>query len=946
MHFNKKRFLSAAMAAMLLTGAAACGKEDKETIGTETVEGALGAAAAGEDGKKEDSGYTVTGENENKELVFANQPEASYWFPAELLEWDASADADLAYNISTVPLAVRADAEALTPVNGTQNKQTKVMALSIMNSSTSGNAPHGLNVVDANTFSYWQYVDLLVYWGGSSGEGLIVPPSPDVVDAAHKNGVKVAGTIFFPQNEHGGKMEWLEDFLTQDASGSYPIVDKLIEVAETYGFDGWFFNQETQGTEEEPLTGEHAAKMCELIAELKEKAPQLEAVYYDSMTESGELDWQNALTEENVVFLKDKDGNPVADDMFLNFWWTEEELVEEDLLAASASLAEEKGIDPYAVYAGMDVQSDGYNTDIRWDLLENPEGGTYTSIGLYCPSWTYFSADTMQDFWKQENKLWVNEKGDPSAEITYSSDTKWRGISTYIIERTAITELPFITNFSQGSGYGFYKNGTKISDMDWNNRGIADVLPTYRYIIEQENNSLTADLDVGDAWYGGNSIILRGSVKAGEDSKIRLYACDLPVNGDVIFTTTAKANTSTKLVAVVTFSDGTQAELAGSQAVGTEWTTVEFDTAQLAGKTVREISYTVTPEEENNIYQFRFGNITLAEGAETKASAVSNAKVESQEFDEDSMYAGVRLVWESDVPAAYYEVYAVLADETRSFLGASNTTNFYVNALPRLGDTNKTTFEIVPVTDRFLQGTAAQADMEWPDNSLPKAGFTADHTLVAPGETISFTSLCSQNTEKVSWTLEGADTENAAGETVRTAYQQPGTYTVTVTAENASGTDTKTIEGFIVVEEKAAEGLALLSSNAPAEADTFVNDNEAPEFAVDGDYKKKWCATGSAPHEITLDLGAVKTVSEVDVYHAEAGGEGADMNTKSYIISVSEDGINFTDVISVTRNTAGTTHDTFAPVQAQYVKLLINKPTQGSDSAARIYEIEVFGLEN
>ena len=68
-----------------------------------------------------------------------------------------------------------------------------------MNASTSGNAPHGLNTANANVFSYWQYIDKLVYWGGSSGEGLIVAPSADVIDAAHRNGVPVLGTVFFPQ---------------------------------------------------------------------------------------------------------------------------------------------------------------------------------------------------------------------------------------------------------------------------------------------------------------------------------------------------------------------------------------------------------------------------------------------------------------------------------------------------------------------------------------------------------------------------------------------------------------------------------------------------------------------------------------------------------------------------------------------------------------------------
>ena len=176
-------------------------------------------------------------------------------------------------------------------------------------------------------------------------------------------------------------------------------------------------------------------------------------------------------------------------------------------------------------------------------------------------------------------------------------------------------------------------------------------------------------------------------------------------------------------------------------------------------------------------------------------------------------------------------------------------------------------------------------------------------------------------------------------------YEKEGTYAVTVKAENESGSDEKTVEGYIVITKDASGGLELLSQGAGTEADTYVNENEAPQFAVDGDVTKKWCATGSAPHEITIDLGSAQTVSAVDISHAEAGGESADMNTKSYAIYTSADGTDFQEVRSVTRNTAGTTHDTFAPVEAQFVKVVINKPTQGSDSAARIYEIEVYGLK-
>lgn len=947
------------LAASLSAGVTACGTDtaagNPNTVeSTETnTQTANEQETEAETAQTAQTVYTLTEENENKELTMNRQPESSYWFPAQLLEWNAQEDEDLVFNISHVPLAQRADRQSLTTVNATQNKETNVMAISIMNASTSGNSPHGLNKVDANTFSYWQYVDILVYWGGSSGEGLIVAPSADVVDAGHTNGVKVIGTIFMPQTAHGGKMEWLDDLLTKNEDGSFPVADKLIEVAKLYGFDGWFMNQETEGTDEEPLTEEHAKLMQEFLQYFKAQAPELELVYYDSMTIDGEMDWQNALTEENAPYLIDADGNAAADEMFLNFWWTTDSLAEEELLKNSALLAQEKGIDPYDLYAGVDIQSDGWHTEIKWNLFENENGTTYTSLGLYCPSWAYFSTDTIQDFWKQENRLWVNSKGDPSEDVQVSDSTQWKGISSYVVERTAVTSFPFVTNFCTGNGYSFFKNGQQVSLLDWNNRSISDIMPTYRYIINDgEGNKLSADLDVADAYYGGTSLILRGNLKKDTASEIKLYATDLSVDSDIIYTTTARAKgAEVALNAVLELEDGSTVTLEGDKKVADEWTTVTYDTSSLKGKTIKSISYQMTAGEDVSGLQFRFGNITMMQPNSEEKVTVSNVRVLDAEFDEDSMYAGVRLAWDSsenqqEKETDYYEVYRINQDGTKSLLGVSNTTSFYINTLPRTDETNKSTFEVVAVNAAFEESAGAQVVMDWPDNSLPKADFTADMTLAAPGETITFESLCSANTKSVSWTLTGADKESAEGESVSVTYANEGVYSVKVKAQNDSGSSETEKEAYIVVTAQASEGLTLLSQGAGTEADAYVNENEAPQFAVDGDITKKWCATGSAPHEITLDLGEVKTVSAVDISHAEAGGESADMNTKSYTILVSEDGAAFEEVRNVTKNTKGTTHDTFAPVNARYVKLVVNKPTQGSDSAARIYEIGVYGLEN
>lgn len=180
-----KKVISIILAASMIFSLTACGsgkaQDTQETVAVQESETAQQTEAAPDPETTAEAQptakYSVTEENANKELTMTRQPEASYWFPAQLLEWNAADDEDLIFNVSTVPLAGRADPDSLETVNATQNKDTKILAISIMNGSTSGNSPHGLNKAEANAFSYWQYVDTLVYWGGSSGEGLIVAPS-------------------------------------------------------------------------------------------------------------------------------------------------------------------------------------------------------------------------------------------------------------------------------------------------------------------------------------------------------------------------------------------------------------------------------------------------------------------------------------------------------------------------------------------------------------------------------------------------------------------------------------------------------------------------------------------------------------------------------------------------------------------------------------------------
>jgi len=956
---RKKKILNAALslilALVMVIGLVGCNSNAPETEPEPDPEPAAEPATEPADEPEEPKAVTLSVTEEstyNKPLT--NIPEVPYWFPKDLLEWDPAADDAAPYNVSSIPLATRVDKSALTPANATQNKDMNVVAISIMNASTSGNAPHGLNTAAVNVFSYWQYIDKLVYWGGSSGEGLIVVPSADVIDAAHTNGVPVLGTVFFPQAAHGGKIEWLNDFLQKDDSGNFPIIDKLIEVCDYFGFDGWFINQETEGGEGDPngsLTAEHASLMQEFIKAFKAKAgDKLELMWYDSMTVDGEMDWQNALTDKNKFAIIGDDQEQIADSMFLNFWWNTETYAPDELLKASVEKAAELGVDPYDLYAGIDVQANGYNTPVRWNLFAPDGQAPYTSLGLYCPSWTFFAADDFFTSYQElENRLWVNEKGDPFVPSTASvEDKEWVGVSTYSIEQTVIDEVPFVTNFSMGHGYSFFIDGQKVSAKDWNNRSMQDVMPTYRWHLEQgEGNTLEATVDYSDAYYGGTSLKLFGKAAKDQTTAITLYSAQLPMAADTSFTVKAKASHEAALDLVVGLSDGSSQTISGDRKMGAEWDTITYDVSGLAGKTVTTIGFELTPSEDVFGGKFLLGQIAVTNGANPVEASVSNLKVDSTSFDDDDcMYSGIRLSWESSGHADYYEIYRVNQDGSLSFLNATPGTNYYINALERNDDTNKTTFQVVPVNITGERGEAsATATMDWPDNSKPKADFKAYTTLAAPGQEITFESACSANTESVTWEFPGASVETSTETSPKVTYAAEGTYSVKITAKNASGEAVAEKENWITISSKVDGELALLSQGKDTEASAYVNENEAPPFAVDGDVTKKWCATGNPPHVITIDLGSVMTVSEVKISHAEAGGESSSMNTKAYTILVSEDGEEFTEVAKVLKNTLGETLDAFRAVNARYVRLSVEKPTQGSDTAARIYEIQVYGLE-
>ncbi|MGD2093234.1 MAG: C1 family peptidase [Candidatus Aminicenantes bacterium] len=87
----------------------------------------------------------------------------------------------------------------------------------------------------------------------------------------------------------------------------------------------------------------------------------------------------------------------------------------------------------------------------------------------------------------------------------------------------------------------------------------------------------------------------------------------------------------------------------------------------------------------------------------------------------------------------------------------------------------------------------------------PVADFSADPTTVEVGNSVQFTDLSTNNPTSWDWTFEGGTPASSTDQNPQVTYNTIGTYTVTLIAENAVGSDTETKTDYITVQEQVIE---------------------------------------------------------------------------------------------------------------------------------------------
>ncbi|HWQ92612.1 MAG TPA: LamG-like jellyroll fold domain-containing protein, partial [Clostridia bacterium] len=653
------------------------------------------------------------------------QPFASYWHPTELLTWDPVTDPDAAFNRANTPLATQFLNPAFNRNPHARVNEARVASL-VAFGPTSDNPSQGSLTMSYYAPNYWQYMDVLVFWGGSAGEGLILAPNATVIDAAHRNGVAVLGNVFFPPTAYGGQIQWVRDFV-QKSGTRFPVADKLIQVAQHYGFDGWFINQETAGGDT-ALANDMRAMMRYL-----QTNSTLRIMWYDAMTESGSVSWQNALTSANDGFFQD--GTRIAHDMFLNFWWGSSGLT------SSRNLAQSLGRSPYDLYTGIDVEGSGYSASVNWTALF-PEGSAHkTSLGLYRPEWTRNSSSSVADFYVRDNRFWAGWNRDPSNTSTANA---WKGIAHYVPAKSPINRMPFVTGFNTGHGNRYAVNGQVVRTGEWNNLSVQDVLPTWRWIMRSPGVKLVPDLDWADAYYGGTSLKISGTLSATND--LDLFHTSLPVAEDTslrLVFKTGVAGAASRMKVSLAFEDSpsTYEYLDVGTAATSGWNTKTFSLSAYAGRKIALIGLRFESPTAVGGYSMRVGQLAVMNGA-VSAPAPATALTVDRVWSVDANTATARLKWDhSPSPVYCYNVYRRNPDNSRTWLGATPNNAYFVAELRRVGAEAFAPIEVETVGLDFGHSSPAKASVYWPfpgvqayykfeNNALDSGGY-GNHGTVA-----------------------------------------------------------------------------------------------------------------------------------------------------------------------------------------------------------------------
>lgn len=451
--------------------------------------------------------------------------------------WNPESQFASAENVASIALARRVDAQLQGDMSNLDTRAKVLYAPDGMNNF--GNYLGTQPQFNLYNFTHWAQIDVLNWFAGTADHTVQIPAKP-WVDTAHRNGVKVIGSIFLAVAQWGGSPDTVETLLEQDQQGRFVFAHRLVEIANYYGFDGWLMNQETnltavkdennqlvKGQSDLKRGAELGEKMLQFMQYLTAIAPQgMEIHWYDSMLRNGQVKWQNEINANNQDFLQAT--VPSADAIFVNYWWNKEMLLNSQKRVKALKRS------PYDVYFGADLwpsrnaqRSFSRSQWLDW-LFDQNTGEALFSIALFAPNLNFnfdgeshtpaFSQfktnpDDYRSFYATEQRLF---SGDDLNSATKDKQG-WSGIDSYLAAKSVISSLPLVTHFNTGQGKFWFEQGQAKSGP-WTNINKQSLLPTWQFAVldDDADSSIQPYYNFEQAYQGGSALSIEGQTESGK----------------------------------------------------------------------------------------------------------------------------------------------------------------------------------------------------------------------------------------------------------------------------------------------------------------------------------------------------------------------------------------------------------------------------------------------
>lgn len=655
-----------------------------------------------------------------------------------LLAYNPATDPDAKYLRSIVPLASR-----VVPLTTTQAQPLLSPLPQSINESfgyvpLTSNSPtlFRYGSASSNIFAnrFFQYQDIVVPQITGSGNDAFLTGAPPYVptfiptaahvDAAHRNGALAIGWLGSPNN---GDPTYY--FTMKAADGSYPVGNKLVDLAAYFGFDGYFFNLEggiyapdVQGMALAMKARAKALGLSTFYLQYYDNGININQGSNDAPLTSGAFDsympeyfWGSSNVENNVATMQADGLNPYTTQYF-------------GLLTSNNDQTVISQINQYAPLV----------------IPTNGNGGSgVASLALFTANNGITTGDTSTTYTATDNAnlaasalYWSSSTGNPALAPASGQDL---GVANFITERSAITSFPFLCRFNVGWGAQFCIYGNVSKPNSWYNLGIQDILPTWEWWTKDFNSNaipsglLTAGYDTTVAFDGGSSLQVSGELGPNNPTELRLFKTNLPISGNdpghsIKVTYLSGQSGPTNLHIGLIFADSpTHTQWLSVDASGPQelpwcaWSQAVLKMDSYAGRTIVAVSLGFQVGQNvtsASSYSIHIGEIALVNATTFSGTVPSNLALENSLISADGNMAQLRLTWDYDPKVWYYDIFRRRtpgSTQNMIWLGRVNCDCYYVQAMPRIGTEASTVVQLIAIAPdgSTLDSDGATINFSW-----------------------------------------------------------------------------------------------------------------------------------------------------------------------------------------------------------------------------------------